>query len=660
MPFVSEAQRRKLYAMAARGEVSARVVAEFERETRGRLPERARPKRNDATPSAAGRLEHAALAVQADDAVFGSWAIEQRAGAQEGVLYRFDGATWRPAAPARWNASRGRVESPGAAPAVLAALDAAVMADPSRQTAARAYRARVFDTGWRGTSDAPVDRDAELAFAAARRAKCVGDDSRGVDYIRGFLADEGRLPGKPHRHFGANERNRETFQREEDTKAILRLYLEADAQRPVDKTPSTARALAAGNEDALRRIARSTLDAVFVARQAPRGARDPDAPKSRPETFKPALAKTLDDLFEPGGLYVPIARQTPGRVRQYRRIDGEAAVARDVARAALDELCDSEGATIRPGSPCDLALSAIEQQPLQTSRCDAIDELRCPHRISEEQASDWRLGGLPELGPYETMAAHAPGSVPCCFYHPATQERLRLHAAVAERLQRDPTGADLVSETRAAEAAHPLHATWQACDATAETEVGGLPTGHGAATSGTMQLYKAFYDAWRRDSRNEAQAIYRRIAEQTTLHSDFEDFWTMDAPFWDQAHLEAHDTGNLGYITWVHAAMKAAGQTIHHPKGGGARRKRNAPPGHRRGTTFADGAGRVVLVIVEGPKGGPYLVGVRRIATRGYQCGEREKIDAVPDRQFPRYADAVGWSAVIGTVLKTAGWREET
>lgn len=40
MPFQSEAQRRKFYAMADRGEISRKTVADYEKKTRGALPER--------------------------------------------------------------------------------------------------------------------------------------------------------------------------------------------------------------------------------------------------------------------------------------------------------------------------------------------------------------------------------------------------------------------------------------------------------------------------------------------------------------------------------------------------------------------------------------------------------------------------------------------
>jgi hypothetical protein len=40
MPFKSQAQRRKFYAMAERGEISRKTVEEWEGETHGKLPER--------------------------------------------------------------------------------------------------------------------------------------------------------------------------------------------------------------------------------------------------------------------------------------------------------------------------------------------------------------------------------------------------------------------------------------------------------------------------------------------------------------------------------------------------------------------------------------------------------------------------------------------
>ena len=44
MPFKSEAQRRKFYAMQERGEISKQKVREYEEETEGSLPERVKKK----------------------------------------------------------------------------------------------------------------------------------------------------------------------------------------------------------------------------------------------------------------------------------------------------------------------------------------------------------------------------------------------------------------------------------------------------------------------------------------------------------------------------------------------------------------------------------------------------------------------------------------
>ena len=40
MPFASEAQRRKFYAMAERDEISKEKIAEYEKETKGDIPAR--------------------------------------------------------------------------------------------------------------------------------------------------------------------------------------------------------------------------------------------------------------------------------------------------------------------------------------------------------------------------------------------------------------------------------------------------------------------------------------------------------------------------------------------------------------------------------------------------------------------------------------------
>ena len=51
MPFTSEAQRRKFHAMQERGEISKSKVEEYERKTKGDLPERVK-KREEAKKKA--------------------------------------------------------------------------------------------------------------------------------------------------------------------------------------------------------------------------------------------------------------------------------------------------------------------------------------------------------------------------------------------------------------------------------------------------------------------------------------------------------------------------------------------------------------------------------------------------------------------------------
>ncbi len=45
MPFKSQAQRKKFYAMAARGEISMADVKKWEGETHGKLPKKVKKKR---------------------------------------------------------------------------------------------------------------------------------------------------------------------------------------------------------------------------------------------------------------------------------------------------------------------------------------------------------------------------------------------------------------------------------------------------------------------------------------------------------------------------------------------------------------------------------------------------------------------------------------
>jgi hypothetical protein len=60
MPFASEAQRRKFYAMAERGEISKGKVREYERETKGDLPEKVKKVKEETLDGAKRRAAHRA------------------------------------------------------------------------------------------------------------------------------------------------------------------------------------------------------------------------------------------------------------------------------------------------------------------------------------------------------------------------------------------------------------------------------------------------------------------------------------------------------------------------------------------------------------------------------------------------------------------------
>lgn len=501
-------------------------------------------RRNDAS----GANHRAAVVVQADDPVFGSWAVQQRPGEATGTLYRYDGRGWAPTGPATWNAARGRFELPGAvAPEVRRALTDTVLAVPSRRAALEEHLGALVAVGFRGTRP-PAQRVelspfGALAYRSMEHARCLATAARDA---------EGRRPGRGPPLSPVLQ-------------AIQDAYLAADAREPVDRSAATFRRMVGQHRHAAELIER------FVV----------PAPRGKPETLSAPVTKLLDALFRER--YVAIERDTPGRTRWYRRVEGEAAVALDVARAVLREVCDAPAGTVEPGSECDRVLDAIEQEREPSGECAAV-RVRCPHRISDDQRTEWRIGGMPPLGPYETTDDHAPGSVACCFYHPVSQERLRLQAQVGEDPETPHGSRAWVDAVNAHEQRHPMHGQWAACDLKAEAEVGGLPTGRGQATAGVMQLFRAFVNAHERANTDEALVIFGRLEPLITLHSDFDAMWALDNNFWDTAHLEAHESGNPAHVMWAHQQMKARGLTIHHAMKAKAkpRRKRNDTTGRDR------------------------------------------------------------------------------
>lgn len=509
-------------------------------------------RRNDAS----GANHRAAVVVQVDDPVFGSWAVEQRPGEATGTLYRYDGRGWAPTGPATWNAARGRFELPGTvAPETRRALNDAVLASPSRRAALEEHLSALVSVGFRGTRT-PAQRVeltpfGALAYRSMEHARCLATAARDAEDRRPW-----RAPSLPP-----------------DLAAIRSAYLAADAREPVDRSAATFRQVVGQNGYAAG-LTDHAVRALIERSVVP-------APRGKSETLAAPVTKLLDALFRER--YLAIERDTPGRTRWYRRVEGEAAVALDVARAALREVCDAPAGTVEPGSECDRVLDAIEQEREPSGECSAV-RMRCPHRISDDQRTEWRIGGMPPVGPYETMEDHAAGSIACCFYHPVSQERLRVQARIGADPETPHGSRAWVDAVRDAEQRHRLRDQWAACDLKAETEVGGLPTGRGQATAGVMQLFRAFVNAHERDNTDEGRVIFGRLEPLITLHSDFDAMWVLDNNFWDVAHLEAHESGNPAHVMWAHQNMKARGLTIHHAMKAKAkpRRKRNDTTGRDR------------------------------------------------------------------------------
>ena len=471
------------------------------------------------------------LIAQADDAVFGSWGIVQR-GAGAGTIYRYDGHGWVAHGSASWNAARGRFEMDAPlAVETRRGLNEAVL-DQDNRGELTEYVSRLHNVGFRGTritsnAETPVGVNT-LALRSMQRSRCLSKSD-----LQAQVASTSR---------------RQTG----DENAICNAYLAADSRKPVDKSAATFRAVIEANLP-FNSIDRRSLIARHVV----------EAPRGKAETLTPATVKLLNRLF--AERYVAIERDVAGRTKWYRSLEGEALVARDVARAALRDVCDLTAGSVEPGSECDLTMDAIEQEREPTGDC-AVVSMACPHRISADQRSEWRIGGMPALGPYETTERHAAGSISCCWYHPVSQMRLDLQSRIGANAETPLGSRPWIDAVRHAEQEHPLYDQWMACDLRAEKEVGGLPTGRGEATAGVMQLLKAFVQAYDADAYDEGLAIFGRLEPLTTLHSDFEEFWSLDAGFWDHAHLEAHDLGNPGYILWVHQQMKARGHNIHHAR----------------------------------------------------------------------------------------------
>lgn len=136
-------------------------------------------KRNDARGARSVQSAPWAFA-QYDDVRTGSWGVLIDAGAA--TLYRYDGASWRPVGPARWNESRGRLEGASVPTAVLSGIARAVLETPAARDALRAYLATVIPQSFTGTAadragrPVPTLTDAGLrAVHQVGRARCAAE-----------------------------------------------------------------------------------------------------------------------------------------------------------------------------------------------------------------------------------------------------------------------------------------------------------------------------------------------------------------------------------------------------------------------------------------------------------------------------------------------------
>lgn len=301
-----------------------------------------------------------------------------------------------------------------------------------------------------------------------------------------------------------------------------------------------------------------------------------------------------------------------------QRLRARYETARDVRRAAWREACGDADRPIAPGSACDTALNTV--QSLAPS-CGTMT-VQCPRKIDRQTRSDWRMGVMPAIGPYEMVKDHHPGADPCCFYHPITQSRIRFQERVGEGLE--PQSPAWVARVREAEAQHSLAAVWSACDAKARAEIGALETGHHAGQDGEMHLAKALYEAISRGDDGEALALVGRLGTMF-LDVDYEDIRGLEAHFWDPVHQSAHDMSDPKWVRWAHRAIDESmgpGAADEYHK---SERVTSAPKRARSSATaaphivvtLADAKGRQRMVAAYPSRGKQYRVGVRSVTPGG-------------------------------------------
>lgn len=566
MPFASEAQRRWMLAAESRGEVPPGTYDRWAAETPpGRLPERA-AKRNGA--DAVQLAMAAAVGVGAMGGIARSLHAEMRAKRLDAEVLR-SLAPWGLGPETRIAAPRNGVYS--TAPRLRDLADRAAVSTAwdgrKRELLAQAASGDVrvvLDTGGAPCIAPPVGAPQPFILERSRRFQVKRNDAAAAS---GYLWATAQYDDASYGSWGAAVRHDghaqvyaydgASWQRVADARWNGRRG-RLDGAPPGDVPPAVASGLAASllAEPAVRSILKAHLKDAVTAAFHGRGGPPPPLSGAADVAVRAVAAARC---AEKGARRSSMATKA-GRARREK---SEAQTL--VVRYALADVCGRDIAPIAQGSPCDAALSAIESAG-EEAAC-SLEAPSCPRRTTPEVMSERRGGDIAPIGPYETDRPHAVGTDPCCYYHPTTQARMRLRRQVerAENVHEgDPRWLEAV---RSAEAAHELAEVWRKCDEDALKRAGGfLDSGKGSGSGGSMKMLRAFYEAARRQESNAARATFRRLQDELGVSADFDDFSALDAAFFDVAHRTAHDSKNIGYINWVHGAMKRHGVAIHHAK----------------------------------------------------------------------------------------------
>jgi hypothetical protein len=164
--------------------------------------------------------------------------------------------------------------------------------------------------------------------------------------------------------------------------------------------------------------------------------------------------------------------------------------------------------------------------------------VQCDRVVPVSKYAEWALAGLPH-GPHEMEKPHIAGSTPCCYYHPATAERLRLQGAVRQawydgKLGERATETDLAQAIADAEDRHPLSDVWQDCDAQTMDAVARYDPGMGGKGSNEIiSAVQRFVMLVRKGLDDNARELWRYIAEDTNARIGYREAVALDADFID-------------------------------------------------------------------------------------------------------------------------------